>query len=159
MIIDRRFLFALVLSFLALAIASCVGPEGKEQYASDRRISRTIDSLSSLGEHGYHVAYFVIGRFQTSHMERSTFDVSVIRMDERLLERPIRFRVLDTWSYLLTYALDEGGTVLAGEFDRPMSTDLFQLHIARPPDLDSASFHRLMKNASAIDHEIKVYRY
>lgn len=147
------------LLFCIMGANSCVSAEVKEQQASARRISDHLDSLSSIGEHGYHVAYFLVGRFKNSPMERSTFDVSVTRMDDRLLERPIRFRVLDTLTYQLTYSLDHSETVLIGDLDKELNTDLFQILIARPHYADSASFHGLMRNASYIDHELRVYRY
>jgi hypothetical protein len=147
------------LLFCIMGANSCVSAEVKEQQASARRISDHLDSLSSIGEHGYHVAYFLVGRFKNSPMERLTFDVSVTRVDDRLLERPIRFRVLDTLTYQLTYSLDHSETVLIGDLDKELNTELFQILIARPHDADSASFHRLMTNASHFDHELMVYRY
>ena len=142
-----------------MAITSCVGAESKEQQDSARRISNHLDSLSSIGEHGYHVAYFLVGRFKNSPMERSTFEVSVSRMDDRLLERPIRFRVLDAMTYELSYSLKQSEIVMVGEFDQDLDTELFRMLIARPHFADSASLHRMMTNASYVDHELKVYRY
>lgn len=142
-----------------MAITSCVGSESKEQQASAKRISHLLDSLSSAGKHGYHVAYFLVGRFKNSPVERSTFDVSVSRMDDRLLERPIRFRVLDAMTYELSYSLKQSEIVMVGEFDQDLDTELFRMLIARPYFADSASLHRMMTNASYVDHELKVYRY
>lgn len=147
------------LLFCIMGANSCVTAEVREQQASARRISGHLDSLSSIGEHGYHVAYFLVGRFKNSPMERSTFPISVTRMDDRLLERAIRFRVVDALTYQLTYSLDHSETVLIGYFDQELDTDLFQILIARPPSSDSASLERSMKNASYIDHELRVYRY
>jgi len=147
------------LLFIITGSTSCDSGETKEQQASAKRISQLTDSLSATGEHGYHVAYFVVGRFKTSPIKVSTFEVSVTRMDDRLLERPIRFRVLDAETYELSYSLKQSETVLIGEFDQVLDTDLFRILIARPLSADSASLQRLMTNASYIDHELKVYRY
>jgi hypothetical protein len=149
----------MLLLLIITGINSCVSAEVKEQQASAKRISHLLDSLSSAGEHGYHVAYFLVGRFKTSPMERSTFDVSVSSMDERLLEHPIRFRVLDAETYELSYSLKQSETVLIGEFDQVLDTDLLRILIARPLSADSASLQRLMTSASYFDHELKVYRY
>lgn len=147
------------LLFIITGTTSCVSAEVKEQRASAKRISLLMDSLSSAGKHGYHVAYFLAGRFKKSPIKESTFDVSVSKMDDRLLERPIRFRVLDALTYELSYSLDDGETVMIGDFDQELDTDLFRILIALPLSADSASHQRLMTNASYVDHELKVYKY
>lgn len=149
----------LSLLFIITGPTSCVSAETKAQQASAKRIRHLTDSLSAAGEHGFHVAYFLVGRFKNSPMERSTFDVSVSRMDDRLLERPIRFRVLDAMTYELSYSLKQSEIVMVGEFDQDLDTELFRMLIARPYFADSASLHRMMTNASYVDHELKVYRY
>lgn len=142
-----------------MASTSCVSAETKEQQASAKRISHLLDSLSSTGKHGYHVAYFVVGRFKTTLMKESMFEVSVLSMDDRLLEQPIRFRVHDGLKYQLSYSLDQSETMLVGDFDKELDTDLFRILIARPHYADSASFQKLMTNASYLDYELKVYWY
>lgn len=142
-----------------MAITSCISAETKDQLASTKRIRHLADSLSATGEHGYHVAYFLVGRFETSPVKEISFDVTVARMDERLLERPIKFRVLDAEMYELSYSLKQSETVMVGEFDQVLDTELFRILIARPLTADSASLQRLMTNASYFDHELKVYRY
>lgn len=147
------------LLFIITGTTSCVNAEVEEQRASAKRNSQLMDSLSSAGKHGYHVAYFLVGRFKTAPLKESTFEVSVSRMDDRLLERPIRFRVLDALTYQMSYSLDDGEAVMIGDFDQELDTDLFRILIARPHYADSASLQRLITNASYFEHELKVYRY
>lgn len=134
----------LVLVSTILGITSCVSSGTKEQQASDKRIRHLTDSLSAAGVHGYHVAYFLVGRFKVSPIKRTTFAVSVTRMDDLLLEHPIRFLVLDSLTYRLTYTIDQRENVIMGEFDKELEAKPFHLLIARPSGLDSASFQRLI---------------
>jgi hypothetical protein len=55
--------------------------------------------------------------------------------------------------------VDDGETVMIGDFDRELNTDLFRMLIARPLSADSTSLERLMTNASHFDQELKVFRY
>lgn len=142
-----------------IVMTSCFRSETDAQQASDERIRHLTDSLADAGKHGFHVAYFLIGRFKTSQVKDIMFEVSVSKMDDRLLERPIRFRVLDALTYELSYSLNDKKVLVIGEFDRDLETVLFQMLVARPNFRDSTVLHRMMTDVSNFEHEIKVYRY
>jgi len=150
---------ALVLCGILAGAVSCVSPEVKEQQADAMRIVQVTDSLAAAGEHGYYVATYIVGRYKTSRVRKTTFDVSVSRMDKRLVERPIRFRVLDTLRYQLSYSLDAREVKVAGMFHKVLDSEDLEILVSSPSDLDSAAYRRMISNYSAVDNVLKVFEY
>ena len=151
--------FGVLLVGIFLCIFACVSPESGEKRQDVLAIAQITDSLAAEGQHGYYVAQYIIGRFKTSRIEKTTFEVSVKSIDKRLLEHPILFRVLDTLAYQLSYSLDEKETVLVGEFDQVFEDDLLRIQVDRPAELDSEGFGRVVANSMYTDYEFRIYEY
>ena len=144
---------------ISLGTFSCVSPESEEKKQDAFAIAQVTDSLSAEGQHGYYVAQYLIGRFKTSRIEKTTFEVSVKSIDKRLLDYPMLFRVLDTLAYQLSYSLDEKETVLVGEFDQVLEADVLRIQVDRPAELDSEEFRRVVANSLSTDYEFRTYEY
>jgi len=87
------------------------------------------------------------------------FPVAVSSMDKVLAGKPIRLRVLDTVSYHLSDPGDTLERTSIGEFDTVLDEDWITINIPRPPDLDDATFGRVIANTRHSDFELKVYAY
>ncbi len=144
---------------ISIGTFSCVSAVRGEKDPDAFAIARVTDSLAAEGRHGYYVAQYIIGRFKTSRIEKTTFEVSVKSIDNRLLDHSIMFRVLDTVAYQLSYSLDEKETVLVGEFDQVLETDVLRIQIDRPAELDSEEFRRVVANSMYTDYEFRIYEY
>ena len=144
---------------ILVGAVSCVSPEVKEQQADEKRILQVTDSLSATGEHGYYVATYIVGRYKTSRVEKATFDVSVSRMDEGLVERPIRFLVLDTLRYQLSYSLGSRKIQVAGTFHKVLDSEGIEILVSPPSDLDSAAYRRMISNYSVFENVLRVFKY
>ena len=150
---------ALVSCGIWMGAVSCVSPDVKEQQADAKRIVQVTDSLSAAGEHGYYVATYIVGRYKTSRVKKTTFEVLVSRMDKRLVERPIRFLVLDTLRYQLAYSLDKREMRVAGVFNKVLDSDDLEILVSPPSDLDSAAYRRMISNYSVFENELRVFEY
>ena len=142
-----------------MGVISCRSPEIKEQLTDEKHIVQLMDSLSATGEHGYYVATYIVGRITASRVKKPAFDVSVSRMDKRLVERPIRFRVLDTLRYQLTYSLDSREMQVAGTFHKALDSEDLDVLVSPPSDLDSAAYRRMISNYSALENVLRVFEY
>lgn len=151
--------FGLFLVGIPVGICACVSPVSLEKEQDAIAIAQITDSLSAVGEHGYYVAQFLIGRYKNSRIEKTTFEVSVKRIDKRLLDHPIQFRILDTLSYQLSYSLDEREIVLVGGFDQVLDAEVLSIKVGPPAEIDREAFRRVVANSTYVDNEFRIYEY
>jgi len=152
----------MLVSFSCLILVSAIScslPRTEEEEADALDIVRRTDSLAAGGGHGFYVATYIIGRYKTSRIKKITFNVEFSRLDKRLVERPIIFRVLDTLTYQLSYSLDSGEIQLVGEFHKVLDNGVLEVLVSPPTNLDSAAYRRVISNYTDSDNELRVYAY
>lgn len=101
-------------------------------------VHETLDRLD------FDVSYFIVGRFKTSQVYATQpFTVEMQVLNNKLYERPIDLRIIDTKRYSISY--DLGGAIITKEypFDQSVQEQDYVLKVVKSPYVNEQTINTL----------------
>ena len=116
-------LLLLLICILLINITACESQQDGITQEDHNSINKINDSLSATGKHGYYTFYFIVGRLKTSLVDGTPFNVAFTKINKELLDKTIKFKLLDADHYQISYSLNNKETSYVGLFDKKYEND------------------------------------
>ncbi|MGL5891191.1 MAG: Wzz/FepE/Etk N-terminal domain-containing protein, partial [Bacteroidia bacterium] len=120
----------------------------KRVITSFNLIEKAIDKLN------FDISYFIVGRLRTEEMFQGIpFRVDVINLNNRLYEQKLKFEILDSTNFILTYKVGEEDKAVKGKFGDEFIEPEMRLKISKTRKFGSLD----TKNYSASNYLIQIH--
>ncbi len=120
-----------------------------------------VDSLKTTGEHGYFIATYLVGRYNTRRFYKMPINIVVQRLQADLTDVPFGLEIIDSTTYKVVVPRNGTAVSMIGEFGRPLVTPEFEwimdLEAFMAASLEANK--QVAKMTTAFSYEFRVFPY